>query len=105
PTPHMATYGATKAYVTSFSQAIAIELAPRGVRVVALCPGPTRTEFFEAADVTARVPAALMMSADRCAAVGLRALDRGRRVVVAGALNALTAWLARISPMWLVVRV
>ena len=59
PDPYFAVYGATKAYVVSFSQALAWELAPKGVHVVAHCPGATRTEFFEAND-------AHVASATRC---------------------------------------
>lgn len=49
PLPEMAVYAATKAYVTSFSEALRMELAPEGIRVTALCPGPVPTEFFEVA--------------------------------------------------------
>ena len=50
PLPKMAVYSATKAYVTSFSEALAMELRPRGISVTALCPGPVPTEFFEVAE-------------------------------------------------------
>src|SRR5438552_2408583 len=56
PTPYMATYAATKAFVLSFSEALATELAATGVRVLALCPGATKTEFQEVAGVTEAVP-------------------------------------------------
>jgi short-subunit dehydrogenase len=49
PLPEMAVYAATKAYVTSFSEALRMELAPEGILVTALCPGPVPTEFFEVA--------------------------------------------------------
>lgn len=49
PLPEMAVYAATKAYVTSFSEALRMELAPMGISVTALCPGPVPTEFFEVA--------------------------------------------------------
>jgi short-subunit dehydrogenase len=102
PTPYFAAYAATKAYVLSFSQALAFELAPRGVRVLAHCPGATRTEFFQANDMHVSVIGALYMSSERCVAIGLRALGRGRRVIVTGWLNALAAWSARVSPQRLV---
>ena len=102
PTPWFASYGATKAYVATFSQAISRELAPRGVRVCALCPGPTKTEFFEAGEVKIDLNEALVMSAERCVGIGLRALERGRSVVVSGWMNAIVAWISRISPLWLV---
>jgi short-subunit dehydrogenase len=49
PLPDMAVYAATKAYVTSFSEALRMELSPHGITVTALCPGPVATEFFEVA--------------------------------------------------------
>jgi short-subunit dehydrogenase len=49
PLPEMAVYAATKAYVTSFSEALRMELAPEGIHVTALCPGPVPTEFFDVA--------------------------------------------------------
>ncbi|KAB2639572.1 MAG: SDR family NAD(P)-dependent oxidoreductase [Verrucomicrobia bacterium] len=49
PLPEMAVYAATKAYVTSFSEALRMELAPEGINVTALCPGPVPTEFFDVA--------------------------------------------------------
>ncbi len=104
PTPYFAAYAATKAYVSSFSQAVAYELAPRGVRVTALCPGATRTEFFEAGDVRVDV-GPLMMSAERCVRIGLDAMDRGRPIVVAGWANAISAWIARVLPFWMIVPV
>jgi uncharacterized protein len=103
PTPYVAAYAASKAYVLSFTQALSWELARRGVRVLALCPGGTRTEFFEAGDVRISAPGAFFMSSERCVRIALRALDRGRRVVVAGFLNAIGAWFARVLPQWLVV--
>jgi short-subunit dehydrogenase len=105
PAPYVAAYAATKAYVLSFSQALAWELEPRGVRVLTLCPGATRTEFFEAGSVNIRVSGALFMSSEECVARGLRALDGGRRVVVTGWLNAIGAWFGRVMPQWIVVPV
>lgn len=101
PDPYFAVYGATKAFVTSFSMALAAELAPRGVRVLAHCPGPTRTEFNDVADVSASAGDWTYMSAARCVAIGLRALERGRWLVVTGWLNAIAAFFSRRSPLWL----
>ena len=105
PTPYVAAYAATKAYVLSFSRALAWELAPRGVRVLSVCPGATKTEFFEAGQVHIGVSDALFMSAERCVQIALAALDRGRTVVVTGWLNAIGAWFARVMPLWIVVPV
>ncbi|MBR2405778.1 MAG: SDR family NAD(P)-dependent oxidoreductase [Clostridia bacterium] len=54
PTPRMAVYCSTKAYVSSFSHALAEELRPRGITVLAVCPGPMATEFLEVAAITGR---------------------------------------------------
>jgi len=105
PDPYFAVYGATKAFVTSFSMALAWELAPRGVRVLAHCPGPTRTEFNDAGDVRAHGADFLYMSAERCVAIGLRALERRRSVIVTGFFNFLGAVFSRRSPLWLVTKI
>jgi short-subunit dehydrogenase len=105
PVPYMATYGATKAFLLSWSEAIAEELRGSGVRVLAVCPGPTRTEFFDVAGVNpamAKLPH--VMSSDELVARTLDALDDGRAVLVPGLINFLTAFVTRIFPR-LVVRV
>ncbi|MBK9037068.1 MAG: SDR family NAD(P)-dependent oxidoreductase [Myxococcales bacterium] len=105
PAPTYATYSAGKAYVRDFTEAIAHELAPRGVRVCCLCPGGTVTEFHLVAGQT--VPgwmrAFAFMSADRCAAIGLRALLGWRRNVVAGVPNKIGMWTLRFVPRRMIV--
>ena len=98
PSPYVAAYAATKAYVLSFSEALAWELEPKGVHVLAHCPGPTRTEFFDAAKMHLGVGDSLFMSSEQCVALALRALHNRQRVCVPGFMNALGAWLARVSP-------
>lgn len=105
PTPHFAVYGATKAYVVSFSASLSAELSGTGVRVLCCCPGPTRTEFNVAGGVTAYSPPFLEMTAERCVRITLRALDRGRWVIVTGWINALIVYLSRRAPLWLSTRV
>ncbi len=105
PTPYFAVYAATKAYVASLSQALSCELSPRGVRVLAHCPGPTRTEFFSANGVDVGAYESMAMSTERCVRVALRALERRRWLVVPGFLNRLGAWAAQVMPTWLVIRV
>jgi short-subunit dehydrogenase len=85
--------------------ALAAELAPRGVQVLAHCPGPTRTEFNDVADVTASASDWMYMSAEQCVAIGLRALERRRWLVVTGLMNAIAAFFSRRSPMWLATTV
>ena len=86
----MATYTATKAFVLSFTEAIAVELRDSGVRVLCVCPGVTRTEFQERAKVeTAHVPGLLQQSAEEVADEAVRAVGHGA-VVVNGVLNRAT---------------
>jgi uncharacterized protein len=74
PVPYMAVYAATKAFVRSFSEALHEEVQARGVRVIALCPGPTATEFFDA-DVAA--PRGPIRTVRDVVTTGLRAYDAG----------------------------
>lgn len=97
--PGYATYAAGKAYVLSFTEALAAELAGTPVRACCLSPGGTRTEFFEAAgQKPSWLVEASLMSADRCAKIGLGALFGGRRSVVAGLANALMCFSLRFVP-------
>lgn len=99
PTPRFASYGAGKAYVRNFSEALAYELAPSGVRVLCLCPGATETEFSDVAGVKLNAMQRLaFMSAERCARIGLGAMLRGRRVIVSGFANSVGMWLLRFVP-------
>lgn len=106
PGPYVATYGATKAFVTSFTEAIAGEIAGSGVRIQALCPGFTRTEFQERANIDAsKVPAFAWMSADAVVDASLAALARGDVVVVPGGLNKAMHASTSVLPRSLVRRV
>jgi short-subunit dehydrogenase len=94
PGPGSAVYYAGKAFVLSFSEALHEELAPRGIRVTCLCPGPVATEFQARAGIAeARPPWPLGVSAKRVAEAGYRGLMRGQRVVVPGWANRLLATL------------
>ena len=97
PGPGMAVYYASKAYVLSFSEALHRELAPRGVRVTALCPGPVPTEFQARAGMPAR-HSLLTCSAAEVAQAGYRGLMAGRRVVVPGLANKMAVMLLRHLP-------
>jgi uncharacterized protein len=98
PGPFANIYFATKAFVLSFSQALSEELEATGVTVTALCPGSTRTEFFERAEMKNMRRDALMMDAGVVARVGFRGLMRGKRVVIPGALNKLMTAVANFVP-------
>jgi short-subunit dehydrogenase len=101
PGPLMAVYYASKAFVLSFSEAVANELAGTGVTVTALCPGPTRSEFQKRADIEgARLVSGWvkMMDAPAVARAGWAGMKRGRRVVVPGAMNRAAIHALRVSP-------
>jgi uncharacterized protein len=97
------TYSAAKAWVTAFTEGVAAEVAGTGVRVVALCPGFTRTEFHQRASYdTRRIPDWLWLRAEDVAAAGLRDLERGRTVSVPDARYKLMTAAARHVPLRLV---
>jgi hypothetical protein len=98
PGPRMAVYYATKAYVLSFSEALHYELAPKGVRVSALCPGPVPTEFQARAGIGTTYPPLLTRSAEQVAEEGYRGLKAGRRVVVPGFANKMVTAFTRFVP-------
>jgi short-subunit dehydrogenase len=105
PLPGQSTYAASKALVLSFTEALHQELAPSGVTVTALCPGPVKTEFVEVAkleDVSA--PDFLWDTPSRVAEAGVRGLEAGRRVVVPGAINGVGAIVGRFAPRGLFLR-
>ena len=99
PGPWMAVYYATKAFLLSFSEGLHEEVRPRGVSVAALCPGPTRTEFFEVADM-ADSPLSRFLAGEpgKVVADGLAALRANRAVTVSGRLNAALASSMRFTP-------
>jgi short-subunit dehydrogenase len=96
PGPLVSIYYATKAFVYSFSYALSCELTGTGVSVTALCPGMTRTEFFERGGMRKR--SWLMMEPQTVAEKGYRALMKGKRVVIPGAINQIMSFLARHAP-------
>jgi short-subunit dehydrogenase len=103
PGPYQATYGASKAFVLSLSQALWAETRGSGVTVTALCPGPTRTGFVDAlgSDVSHTAIYRRLAAPEPVVAAGLRALDRGHAVVVPGWRNRATSTGGRLSPGWL----
>ncbi len=98
PTTYMATYGATKAFVLHWSLALNEELRGSGLRALAVCPGPTATNFFQRAGMKAgTVPDSFGMTCDEVVAQSWRALAAGRAQVVAGWKNwAMTAFTSKI---------
>lgn len=101
PGPNMAVYSATKAYLLSLSEAVAVEAAKDAVFITALCPGATSTSFFTAdsADKATLLTRFLpMASPDAVAAEGWRGLEKGRRVVVTGWTTKVFAFVPRLLP-------
>jgi uncharacterized protein len=96
------TYGAAKAWVTSFSGALAAEMRGTGVRVMAVLPGYTRTEFQQRAGIRTRGPGMLWLSADRVVDDALRDLRRGRVLSIPSKRYRVLATLSRMSPRWIV---
>jgi len=98
PGPLMAVYYATKAYVLSFSEALANETSGSGVSVTALCPGPTETDFRRRAGMeNTRLFRAGVMDAAAVARIGYQGMKRGARVVVPGWRNKLLAQSVRFA--------
>ncbi len=102
PVPYMAIYGASKAFVLSFSEALWGEYRTQGIRVLALCPGATETEFFRTAGEDAAM--GRKRPVDSVVATALKALDRGKPSVVDGGLNRLAAQSIRLAPRRLVAQ-
>jgi len=101
--PYMATYAATKAFVTSFSEAIAEENRPFGITVTAVCPGPTDTNFFAEANA---IPfsAKGMQTPEAVVETALKAAKSGKALTVSGISNYIGSVLGTIAPDSLVTR-
>jgi uncharacterized protein len=99
PVVGFAVYGAAKAFVLNFSQALAAELKGTGVTVTAVTPGPVASEFMQTAGMEVSGIRKLgLMSAERCAAASLRAMLRGRRVVAPGFIPKIMLYGSRLTP-------
>lgn len=107
PIPAQATYAATKAFVLSFSEALAAEVRGAGVSVTALCPGPVATEFVEVARFKRTMdemgPSFIWASPADVARAGIEGAERGRTVVVPGAALRTIAFASKHSPRALVL--
>ncbi len=107
PMPDLAVYAATKAFVASFSESLAVELQKRGLTVTCLCPGPTPTSFGanarreDGADTNRSGQEFLRVPPEVVVATGLRALERGRATVYPGFGVNVAARLFRLMPRFL----
>ena len=101
--PYMATYAATKAFVLSFSEALWEENRPYGIEVMALCPGVTETNFFEASRMQ-RPPARTSQTPDEVVDTALRALKRHKSSVISGWTNFMAVEAERVLPRKLIVK-
>lgn len=104
PMPYMATYAATKAFMLSFSQALAAEVRDQGVRVLCVCPGATSTEFQQVSGVPeTKIKPPRYVAPEVVVAEALRDYRRGKWVSVPGAENVVFSFLARALPHRLAV--
>jgi uncharacterized protein len=104
PIPNFAVYAATKAYVTSFSEALRSELRGSGIHVSALCPGPVRTEFTEVArrqptGPPPREPELAYVTVEKVVIDALRGIERDQAIVIPGLLMKLGMLLVRLTPL------
>ena len=104
PVPYITTYAATKSFDLQFAEGLAEEVRQHGIRVCALCPGPTESEFLEVAGQRHHTRL-LPETAEKVARVGLRALASGKSSVISGFTNWLGAESVRFAPRSLVARI
>jgi short-subunit dehydrogenase len=103
--PFISTYAASKAFDLSFAEGLAEEVKPYGVRVCALCPGSTETEFQEVAGQSGLAASKNRETAEKVAHVGLQALAAGKSYVISGTGNYLGAQAQRLVPRRFVTRI
>ncbi|HMJ09223.1 MAG TPA: SDR family oxidoreductase [Pyrinomonadaceae bacterium] len=105
PLPFMATYAATKAFVSSFTEAIAEENRPFGIHIMALCPGSTKTSFFSNAGIERPIQVKGQQTVDDVIETAMAALDGHKAKVVSGWVNYLSAAATNLVPNSLITRV
>jgi short-subunit dehydrogenase len=103
PSPYMAVYNASKAYVISFSEALRVELKGTGVSVTVSCPGPTASEFHQTAGTDNLKLLNLLpaMSSEQVAKISIAGMHKRKALVVPGMLNKIMTLLPRVTPRWL----
>jgi uncharacterized protein len=108
PLPGQASYGAAKAFVLSYTEALRGELRGSGVTATALCPGPVKTGFGEAAgisdkDAEAALPQVMWKTAEEVASAAIQGLDAGKGAVVPGGVNWAAGLFYRLAPRDLIL--
>ena len=104
PTPYVAAYAASKAYVHTFSEAIRYEIKGSGVSITTLYPGITTSGFYEASHMSSpKILSMSILTAERVAHIGLRAMFNRRRAIVPGFINKLNAFFSHVLPRGMVV--
>ncbi len=98
PIPFMATYAATKAFVSSFSEAIAEENRPFGIRVLALCPGSTKTNFFAASNIERPIQVKGQQTVEQVVDTAMKAVAQSKTKVVSGWTNYLGSIAGTLVP-------
>ncbi len=98
PCPYSAVYGATKAFVLSFSEALWAETRGRGVRVLALCPGATDTGFFDAVGSRDMAAGSALSTSENVVQAGFRGIDRRTSYIIDGRNNYMAAQMGRFLP-------
>lgn len=104
PLPFMATYAATKAFVTSFTEAIAEENRPFGITIQNLCPGATETGFFDAAGMKEPVKVKGTQTPEEVVEAALNGVRKRKSTVVSGWVNYVGSVFGKLTPDWLVTR-
>ncbi|MDT8337236.1 MAG: SDR family oxidoreductase [Candidatus Izemoplasmatales bacterium] len=103
PTPLLASYAATKAYVYSYSEALRYELLKKEIpiNVMTVCPGPVKTEFNEVANANPKMKG---LTVEKCVDYIIKGLDKKRSLVIPGFKMKLLKFLLRFIPNWLLLR-
>lgn len=105
PIPFMATYAATKAFVSSFSEAVAEENRPFGIHILALCPGSTKTNFFEASNIERPIQVKGQQTVEDVVETAMKAVARNKTKVVSGWTNYIGAIAGTLVPNSISTRV
>src|SRR5262245_57330969 len=98
PIPFMATYAATKAFVSSFSEAIAEENRPYGIKILALCPGSTKTNFFVASNIERPIQVKGQQTVEEVVETAMKAVKTNKSKVVSGWTNFIGALAGTLVP-------